>query len=366
MPSLLTLPDELIILVCQNLTIPALFSLRIVHPHLASLIINKSTSISGNVACNTFQDADLLLRAPTPQRQDFEWLKNLVLKYNAAILVDRFRIGSDRVFMEPRWIPAESELGNVLRARVENGWRVLKQLSSLLKKVEVIASKPALAQTKTSASLHIARRIILRKGKAGLFGREKELHDAQLSIQQYLETLPMQTAEDFQITLNMLLLALRTHHDPIPVHLRSLRGKYRNAAAPAEFDFDFATGTFIEKYSSWVNWVILQMSPYDFFLQWLPGSDARPEFVRSIILRRWEETERVTQQRDLAILVRDTIEERGLKTISWMNTANDECEKYLAWENGLSRFHSGEPLPREWMKDIAFIIDLRANDNSVS
>lgn len=365
MPSLLALPAELLIIVCKNLTIPAIFNLRIVHPHLNSLIINKSTSISGNVAYNTFQDADLLLRTPANQQKDFEWLKSLIFKYNAAVLVDRFRIGSDRVFMEPRWIPAESKFGNALRERVENGWRVIRQIGVALGGAEVILPKPGRkTQTKTGLSLtNRIRQTILLQGKTNFSERERSVYESHIFVNNYLETLSLKAVEDYQITFNLLLLALRTEHDPLPVHLRSLRGKFRNAKAPAEFDFDFATGTFIENQNSWVNWAVLQLSPYEFFLQWLPGSERRPAHVREKILRKWEETENAVQERDLARFVKKTTQ---LDTTSWMNTVNIECEKYLAWKNGLMRFHSGETLPNEWMENIAFIIDLRENDDPAS
>ncbi|KAF2119250.1 hypothetical protein BDV96DRAFT_341978 [Lophiotrema nucula] len=133
MPALLVLPNEILVLLCRQLTIPALLALRLVHSHFASLVLANEATIAPYVASNTFPGAKRLLQVEADERRDFEWLKSLVLKYLAAVLVDRYRLCPKELFPQSprRWIPTEEECGDFLRSHVESGLRVYKSLSAL-------------------------------------------------------------------------------------------------------------------------------------------------------------------------------------------------------------------------------------------
>lgn len=362
MAILLSMPDEILILICRNLNIPVALNLRLTHSRLASLIVEKSTSIAASIAFTTFPNAEILLRNPSGQRKDFEWLKSLVLKYNTAVLVDRFRLSSDRVFMEPAWIPAESEIGHELRARVENGWRVFHDLSKLLREVHSLSrTRPV----RLSPTDRLRRLKIWREQNAS---PERYIKPDMLQgqLEKYLWSIPIRGLEDYQITCSMLISACVSIHNPHPVNMWNTHGRISDR--PAEFDFNFEQGILPHRQTSWLNWALLYLGPYAFFQQWLLGNKKNDcHLVNQQIFQMWKDsgTEEIAAERNVVKVVRKTIEARGVREIAWMNTVMEECNKYTSWENGLERFHSGAPIPRAWMDEIHFLIDLREDGASV-
>jgi hypothetical protein len=82
------------------------------------------------VARQTFPNAVRLLERPLEGNYTFSWLKGLIPKQLAAVLVDRHRFAHD--WGDNRYgIPAEDPFGDDLRARVANGWHVLQKLSAI-------------------------------------------------------------------------------------------------------------------------------------------------------------------------------------------------------------------------------------------
>lgn len=75
------------------------------------------------MASNTFPTADLLLRhdASPVGAAGFAWLKGLVPKYLAAVVVDRVRVQSPELCLEEYGIRAESKAGDALRVRTKKG-----------------------------------------------------------------------------------------------------------------------------------------------------------------------------------------------------------------------------------------------------
>jgi hypothetical protein len=61
MTGLLELPDEVLIIVCRQVTLPDLYQLRLACRRLVVLIVSYSHGIAPFVACNTFPEAGRLL-----------------------------------------------------------------------------------------------------------------------------------------------------------------------------------------------------------------------------------------------------------------------------------------------------------------
>jgi hypothetical protein len=135
LPTLSALPPEILIPICQQLHLQDLLAFRLTSRHISLVVSTHSPVIAPVVARNQFPYATLLLRAPKSGCHDLTWLQSLVPKYLAAVLVDRARLTPSTFQNYVPHIPAESPLGDTLRARVENGWRILKQLSDISKDV---------------------------------------------------------------------------------------------------------------------------------------------------------------------------------------------------------------------------------------
>jgi hypothetical protein len=395
MKSLDLLPDELLVLICQHLTLQSLFDFRLTHPHFATLVIEYSTSIAQPVAQTTFPDATILLHTRPDEKRDFSWLKCLVPKYLATVLVDRFKLSSERVFMEPSFIPAESEIGDNLRAKVENGWKIIQRLGCLIRDEDSSASLPSKVSdvthsSKSSISLAVSvkRHIqhastFLTRGlrppsrthKHETFPRctepqssNPEAEALKHHIQVYLHDLPLRSLQDYQITTFLLYLAFRTKHDQpplmmLPTHRFTYTGRD---------DFDWTTDTqnpapsrvsiMLENHNSWVNYAILRLGPQTFLQQWCPenwGNPSTNSLVKERLLCMWESEseERRERGRRIAVAVRETLQERHAENAFWTLKIQDEFMEYKGWELGLKRFHSKEELPRDWLDGCPYFVD---------
>jgi hypothetical protein len=128
------LPTELIELIFHGVTIDELLCLRLVCQNFRAIIDRRINALAPQVARNTFPKARLLLRPPPNRKYDLRWLKGLIPKRLASIIVDRQRDKHQR--HQPRiGLPAEEIFGDELRGKVENGWRVYKRLSNISKAV---------------------------------------------------------------------------------------------------------------------------------------------------------------------------------------------------------------------------------------
>ncbi|KAL8677945.1 MAG: hypothetical protein Q9186_005668 [Xanthomendoza sp. 1 TL-2023] len=357
MSLLLSVPDEILILICQNLTIPSIFTVRLVCSHIANLVLNYSQAIVPEVAHTTFPDARLLLRVPSGQYRDFAWLKGLIHRYLAAVLVDRFKLSSTRLFFEPHGIPAESDIGEALRSRVENGWHVFQNLGKLTEDAQYLPYK-------YQSSVSIRDR--LRHGAYSRHKRdrlaEKKAYDGlEHRITKCVNEWPRTSLEDYQLTTFLLHLAFRTKHDQpearsLPTHRISYDG-------PDDFDWNAKEGILLENYNSWANWAILPLGSPTFFRQWSPISEEPKScLIKDSLLRMWKSTtpEEVKFLRRVAVTIRDTMRRNGIHEGSWEQLL-DGCQKYKAWELGLGRFLAGEPLPLDWMDQMPYFVDFTSS-----
>lgn len=67
----------------------------------------------------------------------------------------------------------------------------------------------------------------------------------------------------------------------------------------------------------------------------------------------------IALQTRIAVLVRDTLRDRGISD-NFLALILDDLEIYRGWELGLERFHSQGPLPHDWMNHIPYFIDLKS------
>ncbi|RYO98817.1 hypothetical protein DL764_006980 [Monosporascus ibericus] len=127
---MLSLPDEVIIAVFQNLAVPDDFPLALAGRRLAVPVMTYSQRIAPFAAQNSFPDAHLLTYASSSV-QDFEWLKSLVPRYITTLLVDKFRLRRPHMYSDDYGIPTESRTGRSFEVKL----RVLNRLSIVSKEV---------------------------------------------------------------------------------------------------------------------------------------------------------------------------------------------------------------------------------------
>ncbi|KAF2726944.1 hypothetical protein EJ04DRAFT_582368 [Polyplosphaeria fusca] len=327
MSALLSLPDELLIIICQNVALPDLLNLRLTHLHLASLILNKSTSICEATARTTFPDAEFLLRVQPGERQDFAWLKGLVLKYNSAVLVDKFRHRSSWMYYEPRWIPAESPIGDTLRSRVESGWHVFHHLGQLLT-THYPPPSPSPPPPKPPKLL------FWKKPPKAPSTPHPGLTPLRQKLEAYIATLTDQARKDYQLTASLVLITLFNN----PTHRAWYFYRIAQHHRHAQHQYLF----------------LLRCTPYPFFLHWMP--DRNPPSRAATLQRtfnamvRGTSAEEAKQLDALAAWLTECLN-TGVGDFYWFDVMEEECSRYLSWLNGLQRFHSQEPEPRDWVEE---------------
>ncbi|KAF2685063.1 hypothetical protein K458DRAFT_387956 [Lentithecium fluviatile CBS 122367] len=229
MATFLSLPSEILILICQHLTLPSLLTVRLVHRHLASLVLGNSTSIAPSVVRTTFPEAQLLLRTPPSERQSFDWMK--------------FSHLQQRGYSVPSFgIPAESEIGDALRTRVENGLRVFKTLWEIS---DNVYSEPD-ANFDDQSPFHYRESVILERRM------------------EYLQTIyPTRVGADYRIAISFLLASFLTKHDAPPSRGYGHHVYVHNG--PDDFDWDSKKYIDLNRGTLWVDWAILHLGPYIFF-----------------------------------------------------------------------------------------------------
>lgn len=126
-PSIAQLPDDIVILIAQYLTISDVYALRRTSQYLNTSLQLHVKSVSRSVAHNTFPTSVRLFHdAEAPTAHDFNWLQDLYPKYLAALVLDRRHWGDLVPFgRSVSCIPTEDLRGDDLRSKVAVGWRVL-------------------------------------------------------------------------------------------------------------------------------------------------------------------------------------------------------------------------------------------------
>jgi hypothetical protein len=293
------LPDDIVILVFAQCQIDELLALRLTGRRAEGLIREYIASIAPSVARSTFPDSERLL-LDRPARYSISWLKELIPQQLASILVDRHRIAHN--WAQQRYgIPAEDDYGDELRARIANGWRVLRRLSKISQDVY---AQPTPGAPRSAASL--AHRII-HPSRARIEERQQKEDEILEKRLAYVADMPAQLAKDYKLMSMLLSSVFRTA-------ISNVGEDYK------PWVFDWGSGIdgqrLFRKGNSWLAWFVLAEGPGLFWAQWwaLPCND---EGVRHHIRERaaevWQQgNEKMAgYQREHARLVQEAVNKKA-------------------------------------------------------
>jgi hypothetical protein len=265
--GLLGLPDDILILISEQCRIDELLALRLTSSRTRNLIDEYQSTITPSVARSTFRHSKLLLR-PLDDGSDrnLRWLLALIPRQLAAILVDRHRTVSDHSQYSHHGIPAEAECGDALRARVANGWHVLRQISNIAREVHSAFTRPS----PTSAADVIHKLVHPSRFKLSTL---KQVDDAiRQQRLEYIRALPDQLAQDYRLMMILLSSVFSTHRE-------------NQGDEHSPWIFDWGGGIdgprFIRQGKSWLTWFIMNEGPDLFWNQWcsLPH-EAAQNYIR--------------------------------------------------------------------------------------
>jgi hypothetical protein len=395
------LPDDVLCVILQQADLNTLFVLRLVCKPLHDLIQIYISSIAPAVVRNTFQNtAPLLLRRP--QRYDIKWLAELVPRYLATVIIDRYGLNhegddvGERIYLR---IPAIVNEGEEFREHAANGFKVMMRLSLISKEVhgaprdtafsEYREMKDAIRKSSvswgTSKSLKSKTRELVvlrpllsqhhyaprRKPKSEQkedSKRVKTVEKLEAVILQrrkeYLLSIPDRDIEDFRMMFPIFTACFRTNTNGTP---------YPQGFSPDFFDLGGgcdSRGNRINSGHSWVNWFILHEGPLLFWRQWCPPSlydDDRSLLIRRRLLQAWDqrgykqiEAETATVQQLERFLRKKT---GAVVTGGRPGRATDPLPyfyRYLTDENGEEK-PSEELDVEETLDDIPYFIDFRGD-----
>jgi len=257
MPNLSTLPDDLLISICQLLQLPDLFALRLCSRSLATCIQCYASSIAPLVARNTFPGHTLLLRPPSPPPDansggtgyDLRWLRSLFPKYLASVLVERR--GRKLFYFD---FPAENPLGDDARKIVQRGVCVLAGLSRIAQAVhnlsdaDLPASIAPVLATDSSWAEDPELELVLR--------RESLVMERRLG---YVQALSWDDLLGYRLALRMLG---RIVEIPKP---RS----FISRVVTSNLYFNWGEGgEAVTEGISWFNWFVMHYGPDILWQQW--------------------------------------------------------------------------------------------------
>jgi hypothetical protein len=356
MSTFTLLPDDLLILICQYVEMQDIFHLRQTTPRLATFVLSNIVYISPSIARNTFPTADLLLRVPEGGIPNFLWLKSLVPKFLAAVLIDKYRLVSPHIHVEEFGIPAETEWGDVPRARIETGWRVLKQLSDISREVYRLPeshipkrpSKEKIKRTIRLQTLSASRNAIdLVEQREGLILRRRLA---------YLNDLDGQAIVDYSLMFELLCGAFKTNHDsPSARFAHTDISKYNGADV---FDWVGATGKRLWKADSWVNWYLLNQGPILFWHQW--RSRTEEHGLEEVMLSAWKErsSRQVEIERNAASRIGENLSSLSKDEHGNGPDVLELFRSYFVYKFAHLQAGDFSP-PKEILEDLPFFVDFR-------
>lgn len=287
-----------------------LCSLRLTCRAIYSLICTYESSILLAVAREMCHDCPCLLRTPftSHNRPSLEWLLDIMLKRLAAIAVDRARCTSS-------WgIPAADPLGDNLRERVANGWRVLRRLSIIAQQVYRLPDP-----------LCTARHANLSGFKVQRPARPANLVTAR-------ETLILKTRRDLVRSLSTQeVVDFGLMHDFMERAFSNINFGFGMLA-----DLNARKCASVTMRTSWINWLILRDGPSLFEKLWGRYNGPRAQAIESI-QRQWRDRTEATRdiEKVFARKINSELETRHL---------TQESEKH-AWQLKLGFedvYHAGQ------------------------
>ena len=351
--SFADLPDDILILVFAQCQIDELLTLRLTGRRAECLIREYIASIAPSVACSTFPDSERLL-LNRPARYSISWLKELIPQQLASILVDRHRIAHN--WAQQRYgIPAEDDYGDELRARVANGWRVLRRLSKISQDVY---AQPAPVAPRSAASL--AHRII-HPSRTRMEERQQKEDEILAKRLAYIADMPAQLAKDYKLMFMLLSSVFRTA-------ISNVGEDYK------PWVFDWGSGIdgqrLFRKGNSWLAWFVLAEGPALFWAQWwtLPRNDEGfRHYIRERAAEVWQEgSEKMAGcQREHARVVQEAVNkkaevDRDFAAVNPISYFSQYAECRLAkWQAGI--------VPaRETLGHVPFHVEFRCPEELVS
>jgi F-box associated protein len=364
MVFLLSLPDDILIMICTCLELMDLYNMRLVTRRLATLISSYNRTIAPRVAQNTFPGAKHMLQTAMSEAQDLDitWLNSLVIKYLSAVLVDRIRLESEALNGDHMGIRSEDERGDIIRTRVENGWRVYKVLSDLSKNVYGMQNNQIPPRSMKQQVKQFWRSLIRNAHAKSIDSLERRERLIFQRREAYLRSLEQQEIVDYRLTQGLLHCMIKTKYDPSHIIALFMSGVRTGLEEPDYFDWAEKTrGEKFRRGESWVNWCLLHEGPKLFWVQWhVHGSD---QFVKERLIQAWEERseQQITIERrwssQLEKIIR-FLDGVGRKTVFGYISLNDRRD--LFWGHPPSHPNNRPPCD-DIMNDVPYRVLFRIN-----
>jgi len=278
------LPEDILIIICSQCRVDELFALRLTNSKIRNLISEYISTIAPAVARSTFPLNELLLtQRDDPTACTLKWLKELIPQQLAAILVDRHRFSHE--WASQRYgIPAEDPYGDVLRARVANGWRVLQRLSKISEDVYSMHEKSVLKSTSDLAwkVFHPSR------FEFEVFKQREELIAKRRLA--YINDLPYEMAKDYKLMFMLLSSAFRTSIS-----------NYGDDYKPWIFDWGCGIDgqRSLRRGNSWLTYFVLHEGPRIFWSQWWaldPNLPTTKNYIRDRSIEAWFGKTKITPE----------------------------------------------------------------------
>lgn len=358
--EMLFLPDELLLAIFRQLPVPDVFQLALTNRRLADIAQRYGKSIAPCAVRNSFPDASLLIRADVAT-QDFEWLKSLVPRYLATVLIDRFRLRSPHMFHDDYGIPAEDEDGEKLRGAVAQGLCILSRLSVISKEGYKLPENDVPRQPFRERARRFLKYREPRDSRSRaldlLHRRENMIRARRL---QYLETLDNQSVQNYRLMFAFLIQPFLTNYDPPTAFLVTcFRSGAREPHGPDSFDWDGDDGKRLYRADSWVNWYIFHEGPLLFWKQWYYCNDKT--LIRDRALDAWNTrtSEQISIEResiaDMGPIIKPSVPYRDIADLHLVPALQD----YRRKKTELLRVNQYKP--KEILNDVPYWIGFRNN-----
>lgn len=363
------LPEDVLILILCQCRIDELLTLRFTSSKTRDVISEYITTIAPCVARSTFPLSHLILVPPEPpSRPTLQWLKGLIPQQLAAILVDNHRNCHD--WSQQRYgIPAEDPHGSVLRARVANGWLVLRRLSLISEEVYNLHERNVLKSTTDLAwkLVHPSR------FKFEVFRQREDLIlERRL---EYIKNISDDLARDYKLMFMLLSSAFRTSVS-----------NYGDDYKPWIFDWGCGIDgrRLLRRGNSWLTWFVLHEGPELFWQQWwMLSSDLTStknhirdrsieawfgktkitydDFIRQFLPKEWNDVNEKWHdiQRDYASKVQKAMEAKASSASTDFMSVNPILYFTQYAEAKQLREESGMPPVKETLSHVPFHIDFR-------
>jgi hypothetical protein len=349
------IPDDILILIFCYCDIDTVLAARLACTTYASVIQLYIKVIAPRAAGNTFPGCGLILLEPE-EGYSLRWLRGRIPTQLASIILDKDKLRrfpyTNAGF--PYGIPSESDCEEAIywRARVANGWRVLRSMHLIskgiyakrdneigtlheLKRMSIISRK---SRWRQSMSRFSSSRI--KQGVGQLFAdkdqkspvpaatdtskddvlariheRESMILDERFAL---IERLPDEDLKCYVWLWRLLKWTFRPYRKPNGTIFGDRRLPYEDIPVPEPTTASMVAE--IPHGSSWLNWYILFMGPSLFIEQWCPDyvstSPKQPNALRNSIwkARRARTPQQIEVERGYILSIEFALRKRCLSS----------------------------------------------------